>query len=515
MRLRGVWLALLLVAGAATAQQAAVGPHRLDGTGGSGGGTWGSITGTLSAQSDLNTALGLKAPLISPSFTTPALGVATGTSFNGNIWTTSTGTFTLGAGKTFTVSSTLTLAGTDSTVMTFPTTSATIARTDAAQGFTGTQTMTLVPTFTDVTTGNVSTSAHGLVPKATGVTTDFLNANGVYSTPAGGANTALSNVASVAFGAAFSSAINGALSAPAFTLTGTAITGGSTTTTKPLALIEPAGATSNIWSTAGTMLGVNSAAGFTGNLIDLQGDAGITGSFGTSAFKVSAAGIATVADSMVIGSTARLSYGNGSGVLRLLNSGASAWVPITLSSVGHTTAGLITWSNSTNPESGLDAGFSHPGAGEIAVGNGTANDKSGTLDLGTLAVYTANNATYKITSSTESLTLSTGGTTTATSGNLAPVGYIDFIDYRITTGITTATAFTVKVTGGNAFCTVGTATTSQGTVTVNTTGRLAPCAFGDWQNGTATTLTVTTTGTPGAGVLELTTFTRQTTAPTS
>ncbi len=44
------------------------------------GGTWGSITGMLSAQTDLNTALGLKAPLISPSFTTPVLGAATATS---------------------------------------------------------------------------------------------------------------------------------------------------------------------------------------------------------------------------------------------------------------------------------------------------------------------------------------------------------------------------------------------------------------------------------------------------
>lgn len=51
-----------------------------DPSGGVSGAAWGSITGTLSAQTDLNTALGLKAPLISPSFTTPALGVATGTS---------------------------------------------------------------------------------------------------------------------------------------------------------------------------------------------------------------------------------------------------------------------------------------------------------------------------------------------------------------------------------------------------------------------------------------------------
>jgi len=34
-----------------------------------GSATWGSITGTLSSQTDLNTALGLKAPLASPTFT--------------------------------------------------------------------------------------------------------------------------------------------------------------------------------------------------------------------------------------------------------------------------------------------------------------------------------------------------------------------------------------------------------------------------------------------------------------
>lgn len=38
-------------------------------TGFGSGGTWGSITGTLSNQTDLNTALGLKAPLASPTFT--------------------------------------------------------------------------------------------------------------------------------------------------------------------------------------------------------------------------------------------------------------------------------------------------------------------------------------------------------------------------------------------------------------------------------------------------------------
>jgi uncharacterized protein YjbI with pentapeptide repeats len=73
--------------------------------------------------------------------------------------------------------------------------------------------------------------------------------------------------------------VNGALSAPAFSVTGTVITGGTATTTKPLALIEPTGTTSTGWNTAGTLLGVNATSGFTGSLIDLQ-------SAGTSLFKI-------------------------------------------------------------------------------------------------------------------------------------------------------------------------------------------------------------------------------------
>ncbi len=47
--------------------------------------------------------------------------------------------FVPASGKVLTLSNTLTLAGTDGTVMTFPSTSATIARTDAANTFTGVQ----------------------------------------------------------------------------------------------------------------------------------------------------------------------------------------------------------------------------------------------------------------------------------------------------------------------------------------------------------------------------------------
>lgn len=63
---------------------------------------------------------------------------------------------------------------------------------------------------------------------------------------------------------------NGSASTPAMLLSGSPFTGGTGTTTKPLALFETAGATSTGWSTSGTMLGVNAPSGFAGNLADWQ-----------------------------------------------------------------------------------------------------------------------------------------------------------------------------------------------------------------------------------------------------
>lgn len=140
------------------------------------------------------------------------------------------------SGKKLSVSNILTLAGTDSTTMTFPSTSATIARTDAANTFTGHQTIegvtstgatgtgkfvfdtspTLVtpllgtPTsgtltnctglpegglsLTDITTNNASTTKHGFLPKLSNVATQYLDGTGAFSTPAGGEWTYVSKV---------------------------------------------------------------------------------------------------------------------------------------------------------------------------------------------------------------------------------------------------------------------------------------------------------------------------------
>jgi hypothetical protein len=88
----------------------------------------------------------------------------------------------------------------------------------------------------------------------------------------------------ITLGSRFISSLNGAASAPPGTFTGTWFTGGTATTTKPQLLIEPSGATSTAWSTAGTGFGVNAASGFAGNLLDLQVN-------GTSKFNVTSTGL--------------------------------------------------------------------------------------------------------------------------------------------------------------------------------------------------------------------------------
>lgn len=105
-------------------------------------------------------------------------------------------------GKTLTTNNSLTLAGTDATVMTFPTTNATIARTDAAQSFTGDQTFNnavigavqllsgpgavnvtqLSTAFTSTATGNALTLANGTVGQVKTV---------VYVAEAAGADTGI------------------------------------------------------------------------------------------------------------------------------------------------------------------------------------------------------------------------------------------------------------------------------------------------------------------------------------
>lgn len=104
--------------------------------------TFPSSSGTITVLGNTATGSGSIVLATSPTLITPTLGVASATTINKvTITAPATGsTVTVSDGKTLTASNSITLAGTDSTTMTFPSTSATIARTDSAQTFTGTQT---------------------------------------------------------------------------------------------------------------------------------------------------------------------------------------------------------------------------------------------------------------------------------------------------------------------------------------------------------------------------------------
>lgn len=121
-----------------------------------------NASGTLTLLGNTSTGSGSIVLATSPTLVTPVLGVATATSINGLAITTSTGTLTIANGKTLTVNNTLTFSGTDGTTMTFPTTSATLARTDAANTFTGASTASgWVLTSPTITTGITPTTNDG------------------------------------------------------------------------------------------------------------------------------------------------------------------------------------------------------------------------------------------------------------------------------------------------------------------------------------------------------------------
>lgn len=116
-----------------------------------------------------NTNLFTGVTLTSPTLVTPALGVATATSVNKVTITApaTSATLTIADGKTLTANNSITFAGTDATTMTFPSTSASIARTDAAQTFTGTQ------TFAGAVVGSVQALSGPGAVNVTTVTTAF------------------------------------------------------------------------------------------------------------------------------------------------------------------------------------------------------------------------------------------------------------------------------------------------------------------------------------------------------
>lgn len=119
--------------------------------------SWPNASGTATLLGNSSTGSGAVVLATGAALVTPTLGAASANSINGNTFTTGTYTLTGAAGKTLTFQNSITFTGTDATSMAMPTTNATIARTDAAQSFTGTQ------TFSNAATVNGTFTTSGVV----------------------------------------------------------------------------------------------------------------------------------------------------------------------------------------------------------------------------------------------------------------------------------------------------------------------------------------------------------------
>lgn len=128
------------------------------------------------------------------------LGVATAVTINRITLTapTSGATLTIADGKTATISNSITLVGTDGRAVTFPTTDATMARTDAGQIFTGANTFSSDLIIQTLTAGRAgggfqTTTAFGVAALGTNTTGVFNTAFGYHTLNAnttGGSNCA-------------------------------------------------------------------------------------------------------------------------------------------------------------------------------------------------------------------------------------------------------------------------------------------------------------------------------------
>ncbi len=171
----------------------------------------GKVLGRVSANAGVveeiaTTGTGDVVRATSPNLVTPVLGAATATTINKVTITppTASATLTIADGKTLTANNSIVLAGTDATTMTFPATDATIARTDAAQTFTGTQTFSsdIVVNSVNIGLGNGAVATNTAVGKeaisgtATGAQNSALGYNALKSLTSGNYNTAIGSQAS-------------------------------------------------------------------------------------------------------------------------------------------------------------------------------------------------------------------------------------------------------------------------------------------------------------------------------
>ena len=385
-------------------------------------------SGTVSTVS-VTTANGVSGSVTNAT-TTPAisltLGNITPTSVNGMTFLENTSGFSITGGltinKTLTVNNSLGLTGTDGTTMTFPGTSATIARTDAAQTFAGTQTFSL-PIAGSIT-GTAATATNIAGGSATSIP---------YQTAAGA--TSFSNA-----GTSGQVLTISALGVPTWTAAGSgsstfsALTGG---TNNAAAMVVGNGAslaTSGSGTIAATSVPASGVSGTLGVANGGTGVATITGIIkgnGTSAFSAATSGTDYSAGTSAL-PTGILKSTTTTGALTIAT---GADLPVMTSTLG---GAVPTPPNNTTTFLRGDGTFATPS------GSGTT---SNALTIGTHLTGSSFNGASAVTIATDAASANTVGTIVARdgSGNFSA----GTITANLTGNASTATSATSATTATN------------------------------------------------------------------
>jgi len=193
---------------------------------GGGGGTWGSITGTLSAQTDLQSALNLLAPLASPTFT----GTVTAPTFVGALTGNVTGNVTGSSGSTTGNAATVTTNAN----LTGPITSSGNATSVAAQ--TGTGTKFVMDTSPSLITPALGTPTALVGTNITGTGASFTAGNVTTNANLTGPVTSVGNATTITAGSVTNAMLAGSIDLTA-KVTGALpiLNGGTANTTKTAA----------------------------------------------------------------------------------------------------------------------------------------------------------------------------------------------------------------------------------------------------------------------------------------
>lgn len=207
----------------------------------------------------------------------------------------------------------------------------------------------------------------------------------------------------------------------------------------------------------------------------------------------------------------------------------SATVPA-YSFTGLTTGGMFNNSGTVVVQSANGNGSISLGSGNINMLDGNAggaalisgafNATSRALQISGATDFTTTNngQIVKVSNTTEQITLNTGGTTTDSTNNLLPAGALLLgVVARVTTTITTATNWALGDATTAARFAAANSTLTSGTTSVGLQhwqGSVSTDAAGPVQ-AAAAKLRITTSGTPGAGVIRVTVYYMSFTPPTS